>query len=190
MIRNKILRYLRKIYILIIDIAVKRGSECYNMTELGELSSFLEFLRNDMGFEFDVTRFGHRFRLQKFVFFAKSFGWDNDYHYSVYVRGPYSSELADQYYHMTRTSEQIPSTPLSSFNREQFAAFLRDKDDQWLEAAATVLSMVQSYKVYYTGVSLKTNVLERVIDLKDNIDPQVNANSYNDLASIGIISVN
>jgi hypothetical protein len=182
--------FFKKIFILIEDIAIKRESGCYNMTELGELSSFLEFLRDDMDFEFDVTHFSHRFRLQKLVFFAKSFGWNNDYHYSVYVKGPYSSELADQYYHMARTSETIRSIPLPTFNNERFTTFLSGKDDQWLEAAATVLSMVQSYKSYYRGNALRTNVLERVIDLKDNIPPETIIQSYNDLINIGLISVN
>jgi len=178
--------FFRKVYIYIKNIIRdKEANGSYNMTELGELTSFLEFLKDDMDFDFDITRFNNRFRLQKLVFFAKSFGWDNDYHYSVYVRGPYSSDLADQYYHMTRTVELIPSTPLpATFNRKKFSSFLTDRDDQWLEAAATIVSMTESYSTYYTGEYLKNKVLERVIDLKDTIPKDIIDSAYSDLLKI------
>ena len=39
-----------------------------------------------------------KFKIQKFVFLAKYFGWNNSYLYYLYILGSYSPRLADDYY--------------------------------------------------------------------------------------------
>ncbi|MCX6685616.1 MAG: hypothetical protein NTV10_03030 [Methanoregula sp.] len=179
----------KKIYILIKNIAVKRASSCNNMAELVELSSFINFLHKEIEFNFNLNSFDCRFRLQKFVFLAKFFGWHNDYSYGIYLRGPYSQDLAAHYYSFKKIDiRSVPTIELTTFDKKAFLNLIRNKEDLWLEAAATIISMMDSYKVHYKGDDLKTKVLERVIDLKDEIPRSVINTVYQDLSSAGIFS--
>lgn len=54
-----------------------------------DTEEFTQKIRNDFNF---------RLKVQKFVFIAKYFGWNHTYKYNLYIRGPYSSALADEYY--------------------------------------------------------------------------------------------
>jgi len=66
---------------------------------LVELKAFVEFLRDKLGFVFSINSFNHRIMLQKYVFIAQILRWTGDsYHFSIYMHGPYSSALADDYY--------------------------------------------------------------------------------------------
>ncbi len=47
-------------------------------------------------------RLENRIKAQKFVYFGKKFGLPLDYDFDLYLYGPYSSKLADDYYNMTK----------------------------------------------------------------------------------------
>ena len=61
-----------------------------------DAEDFTEKIRNDFDF---------RLKVQKFVYIAKYFGWKHSYKYSLYIRGPYSSTLADEYYNDSTGSD-------------------------------------------------------------------------------------
>ena len=44
--------------------------------------------------------FQFRHKVQKFVYIAKYFGWNHSYEYVFYLRGPYSNDLANEYYNV------------------------------------------------------------------------------------------
>jgi uncharacterized protein YwgA len=161
------------------------------MTELAELSSFINFLHREIGFNFNLNSFDHRFQLQKFVFLAKSFGWRNDYSYTIYLRGPYSSDLADHYYSFeTVNIESLPTIELTTFNKPAFLDLIRNKEDLWLESASTIISTMNNYRHYYQGDELKKRVLERAIDLKSNISRMIIERAFSDLLNANILPVN
>jgi uncharacterized protein YwgA len=182
-------RYLRKLFIFIKNSGITSESSCYNMTELGELSSFIEFLKDELGFNFYVHSFSHRFKLQKYVFLAKFFGWNNNYSYNVYLRGPYSKGLADDYYKI-ENGELAPLVILTTFDTTSFLHLIDGKEDFWLESAATIISIMSNYRRYYHGEELKKKVLERVMDLKDHIPNELIEEAFLDLSNAGILPNN
>jgi uncharacterized protein YwgA len=104
------------------------------------LASFLRALDDAGIIDFDKNRFNHRLKVQKYVFIAQKFGFRTDYNYSLYIHGPYSSSLADDYYHMGDFRDREP-TPLS----HGFVRLVKNKSEEWLELAATILMIEKRY---------------------------------------------
>lgn len=182
--------FFRKIFILIIDTVIKRDSGIYNMTEINELRSFIKFLKDECNFDFNLNVFDHRFRLQKYVFLAKCFGWHNDYLYGVYLRGPYSSDLATHYYKFKKINiNSLPLVELSTFDKTAFLNLVNNKDDSWLESATTIISIMDNYRRYYSKDELNKRVLERVFDLKDYIPSEIIVGAFSDLIDAKILPI-
>lgn len=99
------------------------------------LNYFMRILKEELGFDFNIKNFNDRVKLQKYVYIAKYFGWEHSYLYSLYIRGPYSSDLADDYY---QPDPDFGFAGLGSFNQNQFISFVKNHDVNWLEAAATM----------------------------------------------------
>ncbi len=106
------------------------------------LRSFIEMLEREVSFRFNLDDFKSRLMLQKYVFIAKRFGLDLGYDYSLYIRGPYSRDLAYDYYHLPDESEELPK----SFKFEEFLSLVEGKDSEWLEVAATILMIWEHTK--------------------------------------------
>jgi len=87
------------------------------------LSSFVKFL-SEAGFRFDLEDFDSRLKLQKYVFLARKFGLDLGYKFSMYIRGPYSPDLAQDYYNLPERGADIPD----SFDRKGFLELVKGKD--------------------------------------------------------------
>ena len=75
------------------------------MSTIGHFVYFINYVKDSLSFRDaeDFTEkirndFDFRLKVQKFVYIAKYFGWKHSYKYSLYIRGPYSSTLADEYY--------------------------------------------------------------------------------------------
>ncbi|MEM2148974.1 MAG: hypothetical protein QXO46_03780 [Nitrososphaerota archaeon] len=119
-----------------LDVSVRKGV----------LAVFIRFLEDRLGYVFNVEEeFDKRFFLQKYVFLAKYFGLDLGYDYSLYIYGPYSRDLADDYYELT-CLETLPKTGLpSGFDAEGFIELVRGRDARWLEVAASILTVSESY---------------------------------------------
>ncbi|MDR2545424.1 MAG: hypothetical protein LBD03_07810 [Methanobrevibacter sp.] len=77
------------------------------MGDIGKLNSFINLLNEKLDFSFSTNNFNDRLKLQKYVFIAKYFGFNHAYNYNLYIRGPYSSDLADDYYNLLNTENNI-----------------------------------------------------------------------------------
>ena len=100
------------------------------------LAAFISFLKKELGYEFKIhEKFEDRLKLQKYVFIADHFGLNSGYDFSMYVRGPYSPELAEDYYRRLDVESTLPP----EFRSQDFINLVKDKDVKWLEIAATVL---------------------------------------------------
>lgn len=134
--------------------------------ELGfkDISDFKNKIRSDFNF---------RFRIQKFVFLAKYFGWDNSYEYTLYPRGPYSSALADDYY-----CEDIlnKSSEIECFNQKAFKEFIESKSEYDLEASSTILF----YKSFRDSFSLE-DAIKTLSEIKPHIDSAIVKRAYFDV---------
>ena len=106
---------------------------------LAKLAGFIKALEN-IGFNFDVNRFNHRLKLQKYVYLARRYGIDLGYRYNLYIRGPYSPELADDYYSVrVGMPEEHVDVP------ENFFRLVKGKSERWLELAATLVMIKERY---------------------------------------------
>ena len=90
--------------------------------------------------------FGHRLRVQKFVYLLQTFDIYLGYDYSWYLRGPYCSTLATSGFALAGFYGDIPAGARMSFSSsavhgrfEDFGEFVggREGDTDFLEVAAT-----------------------------------------------------
>ena len=112
------------------------------------LEEFVFILKESIGFCFDINKFEDRIKLQKYVFIGKFFGLKHDYKYNMYIRGPYSSDLANDYYELGKLENDHYSPDLY-LNIEDFSSLVKDKGVEWLESATTMLSLFSNYKSNY-----------------------------------------
>jgi len=80
-----------------------------------------------------------RIRLQKIVYFSKQLGID--YNYSMYVHGPYSPQLTNDYYSLSE--DDIRDAPSYRGINEIYPKIeeLFKSETIWLETAATIISV-------------------------------------------------
>ena len=104
-------------------------------------------LRQFPGLEFGMQTFGHRLRVQKFVYLLQSFDVYLGYDYSWYLRGPYCSTLAASGFALAGFYADIPGGAGMHFSRPsvqgRFARFkefiaCRENDNAFLEIAASL----------------------------------------------------
>lgn len=119
-----------------------------------ELSKFIKALETKgLLVKFNVDDFDVRFKIQKYVLLSKALGIDFGYNYNLYVHGPYSSQLADDYYAIGEAYIQSdPSQYLPII--EKLSNLVNGKDENWLELAGTLFSL---YSTYVKGGLAKGN---------------------------------
>lgn len=86
-----------------------------------------------------------RVKIQKIVYFAKNFGIEFNYNFNIYFRGPYSPELAKDYYNLADDEWESVKEPLNiSSEQERKINFIKDKSVRWLEIASTIHAVKSS----------------------------------------------
>ena len=85
----------------------------------------------------DPERFDARFKVQKYVYLARFFGYDTGHTFNLYMRGPYSPDLADDYYDAT-TADLDRAEPARLDPRYVELLRAHRNDEEWLEIASTV----------------------------------------------------
>lgn len=114
-----------------------------NKGRLSDLSSFLKLLKENLNFDFNIRSLDDRIKLQKYVFISKSFGLDLGYNYSLYIHGPYSPDLAKDYYNLNL--KDYNTTHLERrFNWRNFKLAVQGKSVKWLEISVTALSVKET----------------------------------------------
>jgi len=83
--------------------------------------------------------FSNRLKTQKYVYLAKYFGLDFGYNYGMHLHGPYSRSLTGDYYRLGSSASNNSDTLDPTFDSEKFLDTLKDKDENWLEIASTIL---------------------------------------------------
>ncbi len=127
-----------------------------------ELAKIVNSLRKG-GFDFKVNYFNNRLKLQKYVFLLRRYGIDLGYSYSYYIRGPYSPELADDYYNLPKVSEEIELP-------KEFLKLIKDKSERWLELASSLVMVFEKYPKISENEAIKivaTSKLEDPNKLKE-----------------------
>lgn len=113
-----------------------------------KLVGFIKRLEGRGVYEFRIDTFEDRLKLQKLVYIAKFYGIDLGYHFNEYLRGPYSPELADDYYTLSEKLNDFKEITVSFENDkfEEFAKFISNKSVDSLEGIATGLIFLPSLK--------------------------------------------
>lgn len=138
------------------------------------LASFIRELEDRGLLEFDILNddedsFTNRFLIQKYVYLARCFDFNMGYHFGMYLHGPYSRGLADDYYELAemraydeRQYRDLASEDLNGILSETFFEFVGGKDPEWLEAATTLLSL----RPHFDDRKL---LIERTANMKSHI---------------------
>ena len=151
------------------------------MNNKNYLVYFLNSMKNELEFE-DPEDFKNKvesdldfkIRIQKFVFLAKYFGWNNSYSYNLYRHGPYSPVLTTDYY----SNDLFEYTPLeiSDLDLDSLKSFIRNKSIDYLESATTILL----YKQFLGNISLDS-AIEKLGEIKSHISSEIVEESYYDV---------
>ena len=151
------------------------------MNNKNYLVYFLNSMKDELGFE-DPEDFkskvesnlNFKIRIQKFVFLAKYYGWNNSYSYNLYRHGPYSPVLTDDYY----SNDLFEYTPfeIHDLDFNSLKNFIMDKSIDYLESATTILL----YKQFLGNISLDT-AIEKLGDIKPHISSEIVRKSYHDV---------
>jgi len=107
------------------------------------LIAFIKALRDNGILDFNIDNFNHRLKLQKYVFIARKFGLDLGYKYNLYLRGPYSPLLAEDYYAI----KEGEVTPKSIELDGRFVELIKNKSARWLELASTIIMIRDRYRI-------------------------------------------
>lgn len=106
-------------------------------------------VRFDMRNEDDSHFIASTNRLQKYAFLAKRFGLEMHYECDMYLYGVQSTALMDDYLrysknHTANPDGRMATTQIAiqlpdSFRSEEFLAFVKDRDDDWLYMATMLM---------------------------------------------------
>ncbi len=107
-----------------------------------ELKSFVKYLEDCNIFKFKVNIFNNRLKLQKYVFLARRYGFNLRYSYNLYIHGPYSPQLAEDYYALGASAIEPEKITMD----EGFTKLIKKKSDWWLELASTVVMVSERHR--------------------------------------------
>ena len=101
----------------------------------------------------DNNGFNARFRIQKCVFVAQHLGLDKTYRYNLYLHGPYSPSLSQDYYKAANGEIGDGGGVGLDFDREAVLEIMGNGDD-WLELATTLVDLMEEDRSITDPVSL------------------------------------
>lgn len=143
-----------------------------------KLMTFLKALEKSTSYKFTIKSFEDRLRLQKIVYIAKYFDIDLGYSYNQYIRGPYSPDLARDYYKLyenfgdklsedtTKVGNLVENPTFSKFAR--FIDKYHD-DPKMLELIATALMIMDASNI--TPENITEEDKEALIDSIYSLKP-------------------
>ena len=117
-----------------------------------------------LGRQLNKNRFNDRLLMQKGCYILNRWGYGPEYRYSLYIRGPYSPDLADDYYELNRIGE------------------FTDVPAERIEELSTIMSKGIGYTEAYTTVLIvkqnnpdRTNeeLLKKALDVKPHLKKEV-----------------
>jgi uncharacterized protein YwgA len=129
-----------------VSLSIGKGEYLLTLTayfSLAMVDSALKWLARRLGIsKKDVEEnFEARLRLQKAVFFLKFMKIEpfTNYSFDLYLRGPYSPALADEYYELPDDEAQGDYSLLPDV--DSLLSWFMDHDIDWLEVATSILSL-------------------------------------------------
>lgn len=103
----------------------------------------------------DNDGFNTRFRIQKCVFVAQHLGLDRTYRYNLYLHGPYSPSLSQDYYKAANGEIVNDNGGGADLNFDQEAVLkIMGNGDDWLELATTLVDLIEEDRSIANPASL------------------------------------
>lgn len=155
---------------------------------LEKIRAFRSEMERELSWTFDIDEFDDRLRMQKLVYLAGKFGFDHGYSYNMYLHGPYSPELADDYYEDEFSTVLDEPRVSLAFDLISFLDLVENKTIEWLEVAATAHSLWENYHKRHGGETLDERVISATSEKKNTPHTEV-CTIYRELKSRGILSV-
>jgi len=90
-----------------------------------------------VGRKLNIDNFGDRLLMQKGCFILNRIGVEPKYKFSLYLRGPYSSDLADDYYEVMRSPGVKLETDVDA-NKISYLSTIMKRGIRFVEAYATL----------------------------------------------------
>ena len=127
-------------------------------------SSLIVAISKAMKRNLNKNRFNDRLLMQKGCYILNSWGFGPKYRYGLYIRGPYSSELADDYFEMTNPGKttDVPEIAIRNLST------IMTRGIEFTEAYATVL-MIKNNNPGKSDIDIRTRALEIKPHLKKEI---------------------
>ena len=122
-----------------------------------------------------------RIRIQKLVYLSKFFGWENSYIFTLNERGPYSINLADNYYDNKLFNEN--AIEIHNFKIEEFFEFIEEKSNEFLEASSTLIYVFKNEPSSFS----KTNSITLLNELKPDIPLKIKLDAFDNIKKFNIL---
>lgn len=136
-----------------------------------DLKDLVAYFEEALGWEFNVEEFDDRFKMQKYVYFAREYGLDVPYEYNIYRHGPYSPALAEDYYEISGTGDADRGAGM--FDSDSFERLVKDRGNDWLEIAATIQQMERNFKAFKPPKDTPEKIIKRVANMKEEPEEKV-----------------
>lgn len=97
---------------------------------------------------------------------------DFNYPFNLYIRGPYSPKLADDYYKLNKSGENLSNVPYDKNKFDGFKDYVTGRTPKELEVIATILYLWKTNERLletgtYSEEKINKLIVEKVHDLKD-----------------------
>jgi uncharacterized protein YwgA len=119
------------------------------VSEIDQLARILKRLNNETGRKFDASEFWSRFRIQKSIYLLQATGYPRKtmYKFNLYLRGPYSPDLAKDYYSIDTWSEMAKRSVSPADIPEHNLSVVKeaiDRGEYFLETLVTIHSIKET----------------------------------------------
>ena len=118
-------------------------------------SNLIVAISKAMNRNLNKNKFNDRLLMQKGCYILNSWGFGPKYRYGLYIRGPYSSELADDYFEMTSPGKttDVPEKAIHDLSE------IMTRGIEFTEAYATVL-MIKNNNPGKSDIDIRNRALE------------------------------
>ena len=118
-------------------------------------SNLIVAISKAMNRNLNKNKFNDRLLMQKGCYILNSWGFGPKYRYGLYIRGPYSSELADDYFEMSSPGKvtDVPEKTIRDLSA------IMTKGIEFTEAYATVL-MIKNNNPGKSNIDIRNRAME------------------------------
>ena len=138
--------------------------------------------------KFSMNTFKDRFFFQKKIYFLQVFGIDLGYNFTLYLKGPYSSQLANDGFNLIQKFQEIPEVFFIEKDLEkkfnEYLKFIKKNEDdlEWVE----IITLIHYFSKTCKDAS-KEEILQIIIDKKGVINKNIFNKSWDHLKKFKLI---